>query len=608
MGAGMGRILDAGAWALAALVLLGAASAASAATIAVTESGDTLHRAGCAANGAPPCSLRDAITFANSRPGFDTIVFAVGSRPVTIRLSSPLPAITDPVVLDGTKQPGWAGSPIVELDGSGAGEEAAGLRITAGSSTVQGLVLKGFRSTSLAAIVLFEKGGNLIQGNFIGTDLAGGAAPGNRGTGILVHCDRNTIGGAVRAARNVVSGNTGAGIRIEGSGNVVLGNFVGTDASGARALGNGGDGIVVSGGNTVGGSAPGARNLVSGNSGVGISAGPSETIQGNFIGTDVSGGARLPNARGGIAGGGRIGATDGVKPSGPCSGACNLVSGNGGPGVSPAAGSVLQGNFIGTNALGVAALRNAGPGVFVNGVSRVAIGGNSSSARNLVSGNDGPGVEIAFEAEGTAVRGNLIGADATEAAALPNAEGIRLRDGARRNTIGGEPSTEGNRIAFNSGPGVVLERSAGAGNAILGNAIHGNGALGIDLGRDGVTPNHGPEAEAGPNAWQNFPVLTNVTPYSVEGTLDGAPGETFTLQFFTNTACDPSGYGQGETRIAETTVTTDAGGHVAFGVSLTAPPGQGVTATATNASGNTSEFSPCIQAAPGEDAGGASLP
>ena len=604
----MAETFDAGARALAALVLLCAAGAASAATITVTEGGDTLHRAGCAANGAAPCSLRDAIAFANARPGLDTIVFAVGSGPVTIRLSSPLPPITDPVVLDGTKQPGWAGSPIVELDGSGAGDEAAGIQIKAGSSTVQGLALDRFRSSSLAAIVLLEKGGNLVQGNFVGTDLTGETAPGNRETGILVRCDRNRIGGTVRAAGNLVSGNTGGGIRIQGSGNEVLGNLVGTDASGTRALPNGADGIVASGGNTIGGSAPGARNLVSGNVGVGIAAGPSETIQGNFVGTDASGRARLPNARGGITGGGRIGAVEGTRPSGPCSGGCNLVSGNGGPGIAPAAGSSLQGNFIGTDAAGTASLSNTGPGVFVNAVSRVTVGGSSRSARNVISGNEGPGVEIAFEAQETAVRANTIGADAADAVALPNAEGIRLRDGARRNRIGGEAGTEGNLIAFNTGSGVVLERSAGAGNAILGNSIHSNGALGIDLGRDGVTPNHAGPGEGGPNAFQNFPLLTSVTPYSVEGTLDASPGETFTLQFFTNMACDPSGYGQGETRIAETTVTTDAGGHVTFGVSLTGPPGQGVAATATDASGNTSEFSPCVLAASGEDSGSAFVP
>jgi hypothetical protein len=600
--------IRAGAAALAALVAIGGAGTAAGATIAVTENSDALHASGCAATGSPPCSLRDAITFANARPGADIIAFAIGTGPATIRLASPLPAITGPVVVDGAKQPGWAGFPLVEIDGSAAGDEAAGLRITAGASTVRGLALNRFRSASLAAIVLAEKGGNLLQGNFVGTDPSGSSARANRGTGILVRCDRNTIGGTVPAARNVISGNTGTGIRVQGSGNLMLGNLVGTDASGQRALGNGGDGAAVSGGNTIGGAAPGARNLISGNGGFGISAGPSETILGNFIGTDAGGAVRVGNAKGGIAGGGRIGGTEGTRPAGPCSGACNLISGNGGPGVAPAAGSTVAGNFIGTDAAGAAALPNGGAGVFVNGVARVTIGDASESARNLISGNDGPGVEIAFDAEAANLLGNVIGADATGDSPLGNAEGVRLRDRARKNRIGTGATSEGNLIAFNAGPGVVAEVSAGDGNAILGNSIHSNGALGIDLGRDGVTPNHAAQPNAGPNALQNFPVLETVTPFSVEGTLDSTPQRTFTLEIFASSACDPSGYGQGQSRIAVTTLTTDAAGHAEFGVSLTAPPGEWVAVTATDASGNTSEFSPCILVGTEEETGGAFVP
>ena len=238
----------------------------------------------------------------------------------------------------------------------------------------------------------------------------------------------------------------------------------------------------------------------------------------------------------------------------------------------------------------------------------MTIGGPSESARNLISGNDGPGVEIAFDAEGANLQGNVIGADATGDAPLPNADGIRLRDRAHKNRIGAGSTSEGNLIAFNEGPGVVAEDSAGDGNAIQGNAIHSNGALGIDLGGDGVTPNHGAEPDAGPNARQNFPVLEIVTPFSVEGMLDSTPHTSFTLEIFASPACDPSGYGQGRSRIAVTTLATDAAGHAEFGVSLTAPPGEWVTATATDASGNTSEFSACVEVSPEEEAGGAFVP
>jgi len=580
---------------LAALILLGGpAVLAENLALVVTEDSDEFHSPGCATTGAPPCSLRDALTFANSRPGRDTIRFAIGSGPRTISLKSPLPPITDPVVLDGTKQPGWAGSPLIGLDGSAAGEEAPGLKITAGSSVVRGLALCRFRSTTQGALTLLEKGGNRIEGNFIGVDASGAAATGNRGPGILVRSSNNAIGGTLSAARNVVSGNEGGGIRIQGAGNIVRGNLVGTDPSGARAVPNGGDGISATGGNTIGGSGKGTGNVISGNAGFGVSAGPSEVIEGNRIGTDAAGANRLSNARGGVLGGGRIGGSEGTRPEGPCSGACNLISGNGGPGIVAAAESVVQGNFIGTDVAGAVPLGNAPAGISIRGVARVSIGGSGPSARNLISGNDGPGIEISANADRIQIHGNLIGTDAAGDAALGNGAGVVARDGAHGNAIGGEIVTDGNTIAFNAGPGVAIELSAGPGNAILSNTIYGNGALGIDLGNDGVTPNRGPARDPGRPATQDFPVLTKVTPYSVEGTLDGPPDTVFTLQFFANVACDPSGYGQGQKRIAGTTLSTGAAGHTSFGVSLTAPPDQFVTATATDSAGNTSEFSPCV--------------
>jgi hypothetical protein len=580
--------LRAGAAALSALAFFGRARAAAGAQVLVTDAGDALHRQGCAATGSPPCTLRDAIAFANSRPGKDTVAFAIGTGPATIALDAPLPPITDPAVLDGTTQPGFAGSPLVTLDGSRAGDEAAGLLITAGASTVRAIALRGFRSTDLAAIVLAEKGGNSLLGNFVGVDGSNG------GTGILVRSGRNRIGGTRAGSGNVVSGNTGAGLRLRGAGNLVVGNRIGTDAAATRKLGNGGDGIVSAGGNTIGGAAPGARNVVSANGGVGIAAGPADTILGNFVGTDAGGRAAIGNGKAGITGGGRIGGSEGTRPGGPCSGACNLVSGNGGPGVEPAAEATVQGNFIGTDASGTAALPNGGAGVFVNAVGRVTIGGSSAAARNLISGNDGAGIEIAFEAEGVAVRGNLVGTDASAAIPLGNAEGVALRDGARLNHIGGEPGTDGNMIAFNRGAGVALAYSAGSGNAIVGNSIHDNAGLGIDLGRDGPTANHGAEPREGPNGLQNFPILTSVTPYGVEGTFDGAPSTAYTLEFFSSSVCDPSGFGQGQTRIGLTSLTTDDSGHADFGIQVTAPPGQPVTGTATDASGGTSEFSACV--------------
>ena len=440
--------------------------------IAVTESADALHASGCAGNGAPPCSLRDAITFANSRPGADTIAFGIGTGPVTIRLVSPLPAITDPVVIDGSKQPGWAGFPIVEIDGSAAGDEAAGLKITAGASTVRGLVLNRFHSASLAAIVLAEKGGNTLQGNFVGTDPSGSAARPNRGTGILVRCDRNTIGGTAPAARNLISGNTGAGIRVQGAGNMIQGNFIGTDIAGQSAASE----TAATASSSRAATRSAARRRGRATSFPATAASESRPAHPRRSSATSSGPTRPAPSASETRKAESRGAAGSAQPTepvrtGPCSGACNLISGNGGPGVSPAAGSTVAANFIGTDAAGTAALPNGAAGVLVNGVANVTIGGASLSARNLISGNSGPGVEIAFDAEATTLMGNVIGADATGEAPLPNADGIRLRDRARKSRIGAGATNEGNLIAFNAGAGVVAEVSAGDGNAILGNAI-----------------------------------------------------------------------------------------------------------------------------------------
>ena len=233
--------------------------------------------------------------------------------------------------------------------------------MTAGSSAVRGLAVVRFRPKTSGAIVLEEKGGDHLVGNFVGIDPAGGAAAGNGGPGILVRSDGNTIGGKVRGEGNVVSGNAGDGVRLMGTRNLVLGNRIGTDAAGKRGVANRGDGIVSAGGNTIGGAAPGSGNLVSGNSGAGIAAGANDAILGNFVGTDESGATAVGNGSGGIRGGSTIGGAEATRPAGPCSGACNLVSGNGGAGIAPAEGALVEGNFVGTDVSGTAAVPNRRP-------------------------------------------------------------------------------------------------------------------------------------------------------------------------------------------------------------------------------------------------------
>src|SRR5436309_1781274 len=236
-------------------------------------------------------SLRQTILDANANAGTDTISFNItsGSGVRTINLLSALPDITGPVTIDGTTQPGFAGSPLIELNGTGASGLAA-LYITAGNSRVKGLVINRFPG---GGIYLVNAGGNVIEGNYIGTNALGTAISSNVSLGIwMSNSPNNTIGGTTAASRNIISGNgTGVfeGVRIESSastGNQVLGNYIGTDVTGAVALGNTGSGIFINGANnnTVGGTSAGAQNVIAGNQGSGIDINASNnTVQGNYI-------------------------------------------------------------------------------------------------------------------------------------------------------------------------------------------------------------------------------------------------------------------------------------------------------------------------------------
>ena len=420
-------------------------------------------------------SLRQAILDANAHAGPDTITFAIPGAGLhqILPLAAGLPAITDPVTIDATTQPGFAvGAPIVELNGSETTAGTNGLVINAGSSVVRGLIINRF---SGSGIVLQGGDSNAVVGNWIGT-MANGAAPAGNGNGVLILSSGNSIGGATLAERNVISGNTnGVQIGQPALGNAVLGNLIGTDYTGTLDVGNTEAGVLVIGeANAIGGSAAGSRNLISGNiqAGVQLAGGASaNTVQGNLIGTDISGANPLANGIG------------------------------------------------------------------------VIVGANVDST-------------------------------------------------ASTNTIGGFVAGTANVIAFNATIGVTVGQSS-SDNAILGNSIHDNGALGIDLIGNGVTPNDVGDTDEGANNLTNFPVLAAAAG-GVQGTLNSFPDATFRIEFFGNAACDASGNGEGATFLGATTVSTDGTGNAIIPV-FTAPAGQFVTATATDSSNNTSEFSTCVQ-------------
>ena len=164
------------------------------------------------------------------------------------------------------------------------------------------------------------------------------------------------------------------------------------------------------------------------------------------------------------------------------------------------------------------------------------------------------------------------------------------------NAIGGSASGAGNTIAFNGGAGVLV---LGTTSPVSSNAVFANAGIGIDLDGDGVTPNDPCDGDSGANNRQNAPVITSSSSSggttTIVGTLNSTPNMTFTIEFFSNAACDPSGFGEGETFIGSATVTTDGSCSASFTITLpiAIPSGSFITATATDPNGNTSEFAQC---------------
>jgi uncharacterized repeat protein (TIGR01451 family) len=274
-------------------------------------------------------------------------------------------------------------------------------------------------------------------------------------------------------------------------------------------------------------------------------------------------------------------------------------------GTSEPSQNLILGNYIGTDPTGTRAIGNV-VGILVNSGGNNTIGGTTAGARNIISGNQGAGISFAnfFSALplNNLIQGNYIGVDVTGVNGLGNGtnpqfpgNGVRIVT-ANGTTIGGTVVGAANIIANNVGSGILVE--SGVNHALQGNSIYNNTGLGIDLGTIGVTANDPGDGDTGPNNLQNFPLitsaLTRATGTTVAGTLNSTANSTFTIELFNNTACDTSGNGEGETFLARTTVTTNAAGQANFSVATgVILAGRFITATATDANGNTSEFSAC---------------
>ena len=480
----------------------------------------------------------------------------------TIALASSLPAITRAVVVDGSTGAGFSGSPVITINAQGAST----------AITIQGpdVAVRSFALINAGQAGVLVTGGSatraVIAGNEVGLDRDGTAVANLYGIQINAGASAATIGGATAADRNVISGNGVSGVLIEGaSANVVRGNFVGTDPSGTVDLGNGFVGIHVrngSTGNVIGGENPtaflaSAGNVISGNGDDGVRLEGTGTsgnlVAGNFIGLDVSGTRDLGNDNTGI----EVNTAASNTVGGIGASLANVIAGNAGDGIllfrPGASANLIQGNRIGTNAAGIAAIGNAEDGIEVNQAVGNTIGGATAGAGNLISGNASDGIELEDGAASNVVQGNFIGTNATGTGAVPNVEsGVRLDaglnttggtitfNGARANTIGGinatvGTATAGNLISGNGRNGVVLFGRGTTGNAIVGNFIGtdlaGSAALGNSL--NGVLVDGAVGNRIGQT---NISVQSGVL--RAGNLVSGNGGDGIRLEAYTNTSGD----------------------------------------------------------------------
>ncbi len=563
-------------------------------------------------NNSGPGSFRQALHDANDNPGPDTIRFNFGGvaakkkstlqMPIyTIDLDSVLPDIAGPTYIDGTTVSGYSGNPLIELNGKNAGGRSfsfGGFLISGGNSTIKGFIINRFITDGIA----ITSDNNVIENCRIGTDNTGMADSGNLGAGIyIIGGAHNRIGGTTTQARNVISGNKGLGIRINYDGcdsNLVYGNYIGLNIHGNAAIANSPGGYLLEWGtgNRIGGVGASYRNVISGNLNYGVFSNvfvEGTVIQGNYIGTDATGTVAIGNTGPGIAM-----HSNNSLIGGFFEGSGNVVSGNGEVGIQVILGRnvVVRGNLVGTNAAGDSTLGNTLHGIFTNSYFDST---NYLLQDNIICGNGGDGIHLGNTREvGSVIIGNYIGTNRTGTKRLGNLANGIITNVSSNNIIGRTGASEGNVIAYNARHGVLIT-NLDTSDAIRANSIYDNGYLGIKLGNlDYIpTPNDNLDPDEGPNYLQNYPVFTFSQKDSINlflaGNFNSRPNATFTLDFFTNDTVDTSGYGEGKNYIGSLAVLTDASGNATFSdtIDISSTQGNFVTATATDAMGNTSEFS-----------------
>lgn len=503
------------------------------------------------------CTLRAAIQESNAHAGPDAITFAIpGAGVQTITPLSPLPQLTDTVTIDGYTQPGASANTLavgsdavllIEVSGQGnvgAFTNRIGLDVVADDVVVRGLVINGhdrpgFSPDTGASIRIFAGASRaVIEGNFLGTNAAGTAkATPTSIFGVNVFGDDAVIGGTAPAQRNVALGVLG-GVSVENGGSAtIIGNYLGTDKTGTVGLAGGGgsaNGVSLSASATatVGGTTPGSGNLISGNDyGIqvnGAAAGFPKVVLGNFIGTNATGNA---------------------KPSG-----VNDIYG------------VFVGNFVSDGS--------------------VQIGDGTAQGRNVITGDRG----ITTLGPRIDVRGNSIGVGADGIAALPIlASGVFLQGGST-SVVGGLGVGDGNVVA-NARYGVQLLLGAQR-HTIVGNSMYANADNGIFMTVFGLVNDVG-DPDAGANNLQNHPTVAPtivggdlVVDYTIDSTVVNS-AYPIAIDVYIADALGRSG----QVYLGRATAAGPGTGNANLGNLTGAVAGQTIVATATDANGNTSQFS-----------------
>lgn len=400
-----------------------------------------------------------------------------------------------------------------------------------------------------------------------------------------------------------------------------------------------------------------------GGAGIGILNGSSgNVIIGNYIGTNAAGTASKSNHSGVFisnnSNGNYVGGTNGVTPGGPCTGDCNVLSGNRFHGVvvDHSSNNVIKGNFIGTNANGTGAVPNADDGILLAYSNGNQVGGTTPQERNVISGNINPNIEIGGDASHhNKIQGNYIGTNSAGTGVIASGDsgvlvdidahdnlidgnvisghgkfGVLVFKGAVKTTItnnrigiaansdanlgnktkGIEVQTNNNyiasnRVGNNRSDGIRVK--SGVNNAMRFNEVFNNETFGLNLGTDAFTPNDNGDGDGGANYLQNFPTLNSANldgaSVTISGSLNSRPNTRYDMDYFWNPACDVAfgkNVGEGKVYLGSATATTNSSGNLSFNVSFGNVPGSGViTSTATDSSNNTSEMSYCVSTSNG---------